>query len=108
MCFSCQLTHQFGLLCIYRLAELQQRLELIIFGECDNLHHCPKLGEDLKEKRCTSNASLFTQCFFFPAVDILKVFIYLFKKLIGGVWKSSDLLQDVQCYRVEHVIDDDA
>lgn len=61
---SCQLTHQFGLLCIYRIAELQQRLELIIFSEGDYLHHCSEFGEDLKGKICTSNASVFeTQCF---------------------------------------------
>lgn len=46
-----QLTHQFGLLSIYGIAELKQCLELIIFGECDYLHHCPKLGEDLNGKR---------------------------------------------------------
>lgn len=42
--------HQFGLLCIDRIAELQKSLELIVLGECDYLHDCAKLGENLSIK----------------------------------------------------------
>lgn len=47
-------THQFGLLGIYGVTELQKSLELIIFGECDYLHDGSKLGEDLREIRAKS------------------------------------------------------
>ena len=44
-------SYQFGLLCISRIAELQKGLELIVLGECDYLHDCAKLRENLSKKR---------------------------------------------------------
>lgn len=41
--------HQFSLLCVDGVTELEQRLELVVLGEGDNFHDCPKLTEDLSE-----------------------------------------------------------
>lgn len=41
--------YQFSLLCVDRVAELQQSLKLVVLGEGDYLHHCPKFTEDLQE-----------------------------------------------------------
>lgn len=41
--------HQFSLLCVDGVAELEQRLELVVLGESDNFHDRPKLTEDLSE-----------------------------------------------------------
>ena len=49
-------THQFGLLGIDGVAELEQGLELVVLGERNDLHDGAKLREDLGEvKRRTSN-----------------------------------------------------
>lgn len=42
-------SYQFSLLCIDGVAELQKSLKLVVFGEGYNLHHGPKLTEDLEE-----------------------------------------------------------
>lgn len=47
------LTHQLSMLGAHRVSILQQRLELVILGECDNLQDCTKLREDLQES-CVS------------------------------------------------------
>lgn len=41
--------HQFSLLRVDGVTELEQRLELVVLGEGDNFHDCPKLTEDLSE-----------------------------------------------------------
>lgn len=43
--------YQFSLLCVDGVAELQQRLELVVLGEGDNFHDRAKLTEDLSEDR---------------------------------------------------------
>lgn len=43
--------YQFSLLCVDGVAELQQRLELVVLGEGDNFHDRAKLTEDLSEER---------------------------------------------------------
>lgn len=43
-------SYQFGMLCVAGITELQQSLELIVLCECDYLHHCAKLGENLSKK----------------------------------------------------------
>lgn len=40
--------YQFGLLSIDRITKLEKGLELIVLGECDDLHYCAKLGENLE------------------------------------------------------------
>lgn len=47
------ISYQFGLLCVDRITELQQSLELIVLCECDYLHDCTKLGENLSAKNHT-------------------------------------------------------
>lgn len=48
-------SYQFGLLCVDGIAELQQSLELIVLCECDYLHDCTKLGENLSKKNKQAN-----------------------------------------------------
>lgn len=51
-------SHQFSLLCIDGVTELQKSLELVVLGEGYNLHYGPKLTEDLrrgKEKKEKNN-----------------------------------------------------
>lgn len=48
-------SYQLGLLCINRIAELQKGLKLIVLGECDYLHDCAKLGENLQTKQNKQN-----------------------------------------------------
>lgn len=47
-------SYQFGLLCVDGIAELQQSLELIVLCECDYLHDCTKLGENLSKHKQTN------------------------------------------------------
>lgn len=44
-------SYQLGMLCVAGITELQQSLELIVLCECDYLHHCTKLGENLSRKK---------------------------------------------------------
>lgn len=41
-------THQLGVLGAHRVGVLQQGLELVVLGECDDLQDRAELGEDLK------------------------------------------------------------
>lgn len=47
-------THQLSMLGAHRVSILQQRLELVILGECDNLQDCTKLREYL-QKSCVES-----------------------------------------------------
>lgn len=47
----CLRPHQFSLLCINGVAELQQSLKLVVLGERYDLHHGPKLTEDLEGRK---------------------------------------------------------
>lgn len=45
-------THQLGMLGAHRVSILQQRLELVVLGERDDLQDGAKLREDLQERMC--------------------------------------------------------
>lgn len=51
-------SYQFGMLCVAGIAELQQSLELIVLCECDYLHHCTELGENLSKKKTKHQTNL--------------------------------------------------
>lgn len=91
-------SYQFGMLCVARVAELQQSLELIVLRECDYLHHCTKLGENLSKKKNPNK----------PQINQSPVF----KQCTGASCDGRavvrpHLLQHVQGDGVEHVVDDD-
>lgn len=44
-------SYQFSMLRVAGITELQQSLELIVLCECDYLHHCTKLGENLSKNK---------------------------------------------------------
>lgn len=88
------------MLCVDGVAELEQRLELVVLGEGDNFHDCPKLTEDLSEddggKRGGEVPLLDTKTATLTSGDAcqsLKISIYL--------------LQNVQGHGIKHVVDDD-
>lgn len=56
-------SYQFGLLCVDGIAELQQSLELIVLCECDYLHDCTKLGENLSKTNKQTNQIIQVQRF---------------------------------------------